>query len=528
MTVNTQNWKDKYRDLANEFEQHEKQSAGAQAQLSQLIGYMSMGLKGEGEEFDADLSALKKLLQQDYSSNLSKFKRVSQQIENHVQAREEQRNQDSKKIVEELQRWIKLLRTQIKLADTQNQLTEIERHSRSVEYKIYELPKVMAELISLQSQLENSPNKDNELFAKDFALDSETPNNKEQDTSILLQRNSIELLELIGGLHVPKEEISAAHRLVKMLEKGFELIHLPDIVHKVVRLVLKSTSTTSSDFENYLIELSSRLMEVQTFMEHNRQQQQEIGDNQRELDKQVRQDVKKIHLTVKNTHDITELKKAVSHQLSGLVNVMDDFKKKEEEREQKLQGQYENLIDKVEQMEAETLKVKAHMEEERVRARTDPLTGLPNRSAYDEYIIKEYERWQRYKTQFSVAVGDLDRFKQVNDNYGHLAGDKVLRLAAKVISKGIRATDFAGRYGGEEFVIILPSTSLKDAVLAMDKLRQVLATSPFNFHGKPVNITMSFGVTEIKHNDSLDAVFERADKALYQAKNTGRNKVCSM
>ena len=177
---------------------------------------------------------------------------------------------------------------------------------------------------------------------------------------------------------------------------------------------------------------------------------------------------------------------------------MDSFKKKEEEREHRLQDRYEDLIGKVEEMEQETRKVKAHMEEERLRARTDPLTGLPNRAAYDEHIEQEYERWSRYRTAFAVVVADLDLFKKVNDSFGHLAGDKVLRLVAKVITKNIRVTDFVARYGGEEFVIILPSTGTAEAELAMDKLRQSLEKSPFNFHGKPVGITMSFGVTEIK------------------------------
>jgi len=230
---------------------------------------------------------------------------------------------------------------------------------------------------------------------------------------------------------------------------------------------------------------------------------------------------------VKNTHEIGDLKKAVSQQLSGLVKAMDSFKKKEEQREQRLQGRYEDLIGKVEQMEEETRKVKAHMEEERLRARTDPLTGLPNRAAYDEQIAQEYERWSRYRTSFSVVVADLDFFKKINDTYGHLAGDKVLRLVAKVITKNIRVTDFVARYGGEEFVILLPSTVAEEAAQAMDKLRESLASSPFNFHGKPVGITMSFGVTEIKEGDSLDDVFTRADEALYQAKEDGRNLVRS-
>jgi diguanylate cyclase len=177
-------------------------------------------------------------------------------------------------------------------------------------------------------------------------------------------------------------------------------------------------------------------------------------------------------------------------------------------------------------MEEETKRVKAHMEEERLKARTDSLTGLPNRAAYYEHLRKEFERWSRYQQGFSVVVGDLDLFKRINDNYGHLAGDKVLRLVSKVLSRNMRSADFIARFGGEEFVILMPSTSAEEGSKAIEKLRIAISKSPFNFHGKPVTITMSFGIAETQTGDTAESVFERADNALYKAKQTGRNRVC--
>lgn len=519
-------WKKKYRDLAQELEQQERKSADTELQLRQLAGYMSVALEGENPQFDSELASLKPLLQEECTEHLGFLKKISRRVEKQIHNREESRSQQAKQTVATLLKWIRMLRTQVQNGGSQNLLDSLEKRSNDIEDKFYELPGLLGDLIELQSHIETGSEGAGDIAASDFSLDTTaTADALGDEVRILLKRIGAELLELISGLFVPKEETPSARELVKRIENGFELPHLPEIVHQVVQLVIKSTSNTSEDFENYLLELSSRLTEVQTFVVDSRQVQQEIGKNQHDLDVQVRRDVKKLHHTVKNTNDITDLKKAVSLQLSGLVRAMDSFKKKEEERETRLQGRYEDLIGKVEEMEEETRKVKAHMEEERLRARTDPLTGLPNRAAYDEHLAQEYERWSRYRTSFTVVVADLDLFKDVNDNFGHLAGDKVLRLVAKVITKNIRVTDFVGRYGGEEFVIILPSTAVAEAEQAMEKLRQSLESSPFNFHGKPVGITMSFGITEIKEGDSLEDVFTRADKALYQAKEDGRNLV---
>lgn len=519
-------WKNKYRELSMEMEALENRSADVEKELRGLSGYLSVALKGDSPQLDQALTPLKALLQKSCSDKVDNLRKVSKHVEEQVHGREETRAKQAKQTVAALLKWIRMLRTQVQSNGAQNLLDSLESRSRDIEEKTYELPGLLDELIELQSHTEDGSAI---LSEKDFSLDATASTDALGDeVKLLLKRVGVELLELIGGLFVPKDETPNARQLVKRIEHGFELPHLPEVMHQVVQLVIQSTTNTSEDFENYLIELSSRLTEVQTFVQDSREAQKELGVNQKALDVQVRRDVKSLHNTVKNTNDIGDLKKAVALQLSGLVKAMDNFKKKEEQREQRLQGRYESLISKVEEMEQETRKVKAHMEEERLRARTDPLTGLPNRAAYDEQIEQEYERWSRYKTAFSVVVCDLDFFKKVNDTYGHLAGDKVLRLVAKVISKNIRVTDFVGRFGGEEFVIILPSTEATETVQAMEKLRETLAGSPFNFHSKPVNITMSFGVTEIREGDSLEDLFTRADQALYQAKEGGRNQVCAL
>ncbi len=154
--------------------------------------------------------------------------------------------------------------------------------------------------------------------------------------------------------------------------------------------------------------------------------------------------------------------------------------------------------------------------------RTDTLTGVRNRRALDEVLDMLVAMHQRYGQTFSVAIFDVDHFKNVNDRLGHLAGDRVLRAVAAVISDGIRQTDVVARYGGEEFVVAMPETKLEDACVLAERLRQAIERHPV----ADVNLTISGGVATICEDDDANALLARADEALYRAKNTGRNQVC--
>ncbi len=153
---------------------------------------------------------------------------------------------------------------------------------------------------------------------------------------------------------------------------------------------------------------------------------------------------------------------------------------------------------------------------------TDQLTKLYNRKHFDETIEKEIQRAKRYNTALSIIVADIDFFKKVNDNYGHIAGDNILSEFASIIKNNIRATDMAFRYGGEEFVILLPNTTSQEAKLLAKKLRKILKEHTFT---NPKQITCSFGISEYKDKDTKETLFKKADEALYYVKNNGRDNI---
>ncbi|MCX7828152.1 MAG: diguanylate cyclase [Thermanaerothrix sp.] len=163
----------------------------------------------------------------------------------------------------------------------------------------------------------------------------------------------------------------------------------------------------------------------------------------------------------------------------------------------------------------------------RFLARHDPLTGLFNRGALLEMEEREISRVLREGTRLSVAMMDIDRFKAINDRYGHLAGDEVLRQLSSRVKSLIRPYDILGRYGGEEFLMVLPGASLEGAVGLCDRVRRGIESAPVEYQGESIMVTASFGVAEFREGMSLDRLNDHADQALYRAKGDGRNRVAA-
>ena len=158
-------------------------------------------------------------------------------------------------------------------------------------------------------------------------------------------------------------------------------------------------------------------------------------------------------------------------------------------------------------------------------ATTDPLTGLMNRRHFFELAYRELEQTRRSSRQLSFIMLDIDHFKQVNDNYGHLVGDAALILLAELLKKQLRKVDFCGRYGGEEFVLCLPDTHMQGALEVAERIRKdVLTLKIDSLENKTISMSISLGIAENNEDKNVEDILKRADKALYAAKHAGRNQ----
>lgn len=156
-------------------------------------------------------------------------------------------------------------------------------------------------------------------------------------------------------------------------------------------------------------------------------------------------------------------------------------------------------------------------------AYTDSLTHIYNRLHFTNFLEAEIDKIKRYGGKFSIIFFDLDHFKDVNDNFGHLVGDKILEKITEIVSRANRNPDIFARYGGEEFIILTPETDLNGAFIHAERLRKDIEKYKFKAIG---HLTSSFGVAEFNsETDSADKILERVDRALYRAKERGRNRV---
>lgn len=183
----------------------------------------------------------------------------------------------------------------------------------------------------------------------------------------------------------------------------------------------------------------------------------------------------------------------------------------------------ENIVRiKAEELEKTNKELKEKIIEVERISNTDPLTNIANRKKFEEDLKKEISRANRYSHSLALVIFDIDFFKRVNDTLGHKAGDNVLRKMTQLVSDNIRDIDFFARWGGEEFVLILPCRALKHAIMVSEKLRMLIS----QYEVEPeLFITCSFGVTEYGKGDTIESLFYRVDKALYRAKDSGRNRV---
>jgi len=208
--------------------------------------------------------------------------------------------------------------------------------------------------------------------------------------------------------------------------------------------------------------------------------------------------------------------------LSHHVEIANQLNRYKNHLERLVDERTSDLVEKNKQLEIEIFerrKVEAELE---YQASIDPLTSILNRRKFNEVLSYEINREERYRSGLSLIICDLDRFKNVNDEFGHDGGDQALIAFTHLISNAIRKSDVFARWGGEEFVLLLPKTQLEEAMQIASKLRLITEATMIPHVGR---ITTSFGVSEYQSGDTGEALIKRADMALYKAKENGRNRV---
>ncbi len=277
------------------------------------------------------------------------------------------------------------------------------------------------------------------------------------------------------------------------------------------------------EVEDLLRHIDARLEELGAYLSGDAADQKSAQDSTQQLNLLVMDEMHELNTDIQRAIDLTELRVRVRARLETITTHLQDFRSREEQRFTSQSDRTGRLRVRVAELERESRDLQQSLQEEQRLAMVDALTGIANRAAYDERIEHEFTRWNAEGGSVSILAWDIDRFKDVNDAYGHRAGDKVLRIVGQHLAQHVRGTDFVARYGGDEFVMILVGTGADQALVAANKIRTGIAKIGFHFRNRPVTVTASCGITTFKSDDTPDSVFDRADRALYRSKDAGRN-----
>lgn len=252
----------------------------------------------------------------------------------------------------------------------------------------------------------------------------------------------------------------------------------------------------------------------------------------------VRQELKKIIINIQNEYDnsnenLSDYLDSLNS-FSSILSGNEDWSSLAAETQKVMENtlsaeqSQRNFESQISGMMQEMDTLREQLEQVREESLTDALTGLANRKAFDQMLDSVVQNNTDEQSPFCLVIADIDHFKNFNDTYGHLVGDKVLRYVGKTITSCIKGKDMAARFGGEEFILILPDTEITGAEIVADQVRQAISKSNLIDHrnneeyGK---ITISLGIAQFKQGEQPEELLNRADQALYQAKDNGRNRV---
>ncbi|CUS49288.1 MAG: GGDEF domain protein [Idiomarinaceae bacterium HL-53] len=334
-----------------------------------------------------------------------------------------------------------------------------------------------------------------------------------------------ELVNLISLIDLTGPSATALQNLRQQLIGGVSEEQFVVSCLQVVRLIVQGINEERQNAQVFLQNLNDVLSTVSNSVSRSIQANSKTHKAHQTLDKKLDDGIKALSASAKNATSLQELTQEIGTHVEIIVNTLGQKQALQWRSYKVMQEELESAQTRINELEEQAESSKQKLSEQKFKSLQDTLTKLPNRAAFEERLELEFKRWQRYSTPLAIAIADIDHFKQINDNYGHIAGDKTLQVIANMLKKSLRGTDFVARFGGEEFVIIFPQAELTALLDPLEKARKRIQSIPFKFKNNDISITISIGAAAFEDQDTMSSVFERADKALYSAKQQGRNRV---
>jgi len=354
-----------------------------------------------------------------------------------------------------------------------------------------------------------------------YQQSKDSENNVSKVNEKIIEKISSRLNKLQLSAQHSQELLALNKKLIKDKSHDDVLQHCIEIFDVIVD-DLKSERDSAKSF---LTTLNETLSTVQNVVNKTLVTCQKSQESQDKINDKLQNQLIDMSGTVEQALSLDKIKVDISDKLQTISSTLEEKSKLEQENQKSLVKQLDTMAEKVKKLEAQSQVFEKKLAAQQRRSMQDALTKLSNRAAFDDYFSQSMVRYHHKPFDLALIVMDIDDFKNINDNYGHTAGDKTLQVIASTIQKTVGKNAFVARYGGEEFVLIYTGIKKTALVKELNKLNKNIANLPFKFKNNKVSITMSMGVTHIKSEDNIHIAFERADEAMYKAKAQGKNQV---
>jgi len=442
------------------------------------------------------------------------------------------------------QRYNSLLREFTELEDQQDALERLIKNA--ITRLLFAVDKAYPELnepvASLRDQLRNADSADFDINAVGQSLGDlgeqirelealspppAQPNERQRPAADTRAQIQATLPLLLDRIAITEQLEDRRTRLIQTLEDPNDDTLPSILIDRAAGLVndmRQQIEREKTDLTRFLAQVTQALADIDEHTQHQIVDAEHQRAAREQLNRSVEDQVGSISEDLSNAPDLDTLKSTLNERIERIRSHLSEFHQSEEDRLAKVEQDNQRLRERVISLEKHTRLLQTRLKSSEEKMLRDNLTGIPNRLAFNERIKIEIARSKREEHPLTLAIWDIDHFKRINDEYGHQAGDKALIIVSKTLMKLIREIDMVARFGGEEFVMLLPETDAEGAKVVAERIRNKLARTVFRYQEQKLSITISCGLAQFKPGESIESVFSRADKALYQAKEQGRNQ----
>nr|WP_297347939.1 GGDEF domain-containing protein [uncultured Glaciecola sp.] len=479
--------------------------------LSIFIVNMANFYKGANPTFDQELVMLKKQLSDkpDYDAATVIIGKLNAVINKDTKIFR-QRNLDS---VSNLQKALK-------------KLTKIESVSGDIKAEVSEF------LISL------SPDKDAVIaplaqFEKALSLYNKALQNEavgDKKNSQTLEQTSLhntitqELKELITPFYIANKSDQHLQEIYHKLNTGLDHKEILECCLVMIRFVVRDVVKEASATSRLITNLHRSLTMINDNIETTIAVSTKGFETRDHYNSAIKEQIIVMESVVTDSQQLTELKGQATQHLNKMQASLEAAGAADQKEQVATIALMKKMQERVAALESEASTYREKIYMQRKAALMDQLTKLPNRIAYEEKAQFEVQQAKNNGTPLCIGIIDIDHFKKINDAYGHSVGDKTLQVIAKHIRQYLPKEDFIARWGGEEFVMLLPNSSVEEAFAKVEIMREKISALPFKFKEQRVTVTLSCGLSHITQESTLEEAFEKADSFLFKAKDAGRNQ----